>query len=155
MIMRLIKIVLFTSLLLYIGMVSAETPGVFETRQSQKATIAQPLPFTQSNDAQTQIQQAADHFDAFALQMPLVIKAKIDAFMKHGFRAILLDDPETKPGEVQMIQSLTDGLHHMGNALEDDMVNFQNNRQTEAGNDLGKIQQEYHSINPPVQQQKK
>jgi len=155
MIMRLIKIALFTSLLLYKGMVTADTAGVVETPQSQNVTTAQPLPFTQSNDAQAQIEQAADHFDAFALQMPLVIKAKFDAFMKHGFRAILLDDPETKPGEVQMIQSLTDGLHHMGNALEDDMVNYQNNRQTEAGNDPGRLQQEYHSTNPPIQQQKK
>lgn len=118
--MRLIKIVLFASLLLYKGMVNADTVyDADEVQQSQAATQSANSP--QKSDAQTQIEQAADHFDAFALQMPNVITAKLDAFRKHGFRAILLDDPETKPGEEAMIDSLVKGLQAMGNSLSEEL----------------------------------
>ena len=113
-----IKIILFVSLLLYRGMVSAETVTAL---QNQDATI-QVAPVQQKNDAQTQIEQAAEHFDAFALQMPTVINAKLDAFMKNGFRSILLDDPETKPAEEAMIDSLVKGLQAIGNSLSEDLT---------------------------------
>jgi len=118
--MRLIKIVLFASLLLYGVMVNAETVyDADEVQQSQATT--QPTDAPQKTDAQIQIEQAADHFDAFALQMPNVVAAKLDAFRKHGFRAILLDDPETKPGEEAMIDSLVKGLQAMGNSLSEEL----------------------------------
>lgn len=79
-----------------------------------------------SNYAQSQIEQASAQFDAFTLKMPVVIKNKIEAFMKRGFRAILLDDSATKPAEEEMVKSLTDGLRHMGAAFEDDMINYKN-----------------------------
>ena len=153
--MRPIKIVLFTSLLVYTGVANAVTAAdVVEAQQSQHAATAQFPPVAPTNDAQTQIEQAADNFDAFALQMPIVIKAKFNAFMKHGFRAILVDDQETRPGEEQMVQSIADGLQHLKNALEDDMLNYRNNRQAEAGNDPEKLRQEYHSTNSSAQQGK-
>lgn len=76
------------------------------------------------NYAQSQIELASAQFDAFTLKMPVVIKNKIEAFLKRGFRAILLDDSATKPAEEEMVKSLTDGLRHMGAAFEDDMINF-------------------------------
>jgi len=90
--------ILFASLLLAVGTASAEpVMTVDKTRQKQDAGFRQSSSDSEKNVAQTQIEQAADHFDAFALQMPKVINAKLDAFMKHGFRAILMDDAETKP----------------------------------------------------------
>ena len=118
--MRLIKIVLFASLLLYGVMVNAETVyDADEVQQSQATT--QPTDAPQKTDAQTQIEQAADHFDAFALQMPNVVAAKLDAFRKRGFRAILLDDPETQPAEEAMIDSLVKGLQAMGSSLSEEL----------------------------------
>ena len=113
-----IKIILFVSLLLYRGMVSAETVIPI---QNQDATT-QVAPVQPKNDAQTQIEQAAVHFDAFALQMPTVINAKLDAFMKNGFRSILLDDPETKPAEEAMIDSLVKGLRAIGDSLSEELT---------------------------------
>jgi hypothetical protein len=99
-------------------MVSAETVIPI---QNQDATT-QVAPVQPKNDAQTQIEQAADHFDAFALQMPTVINAKLDAFMKNGFRSILLDDPETKPAEEAMIDSLVKGLRAIGDSLSEELT---------------------------------
>jgi len=76
----------------------------------------------EKNDAQTKIEQAADEFDAFALQMPVVIKDKFNAFRKRGFRAILLEDQETKPGEERMIGSLVRGLQILGDSLAEDLI---------------------------------
>ena len=90
------------------------------------------LPAPQANDAQTQIEQAADHFDAFSLQLPTVIAAKLDAFRTHGFRAILLDDPETKPAEEAMIDSLANGLKALGNSLEENLS--RSSKKTQAQN---------------------
>ncbi len=118
--MHLIKIILVLSLLLYRGMVNAD--NVTELPQSQNTSVQQLPPDPQKNDAQTQIEQAADHFDAFAFQMPKVIALKLDAFRKHGFRAIFLDDPETKPAEEAMIDSLVKGLQALGNSLAEDLA---------------------------------
>jgi hypothetical protein len=41
--------------------------------------------------------------------------------MKNGFRAILLDDPETKPAEEAMIDSLVKGLQAIGNSLTEEL----------------------------------
>jgi len=82
-----IQPILLASLLLAVGTTSAEPViTVDKTRQKQDGGFRQSLPDSEKNDAQTQIEQAADHFDAFALQMPKVINAKLNAFMKHGFR---------------------------------------------------------------------
>lgn len=103
-----IQAILLASLLLAVGTASAEpVMTIDETRQKQNAGFSQSSPDSEKNDAQTQIERAADHFDAFALQMPKVFNAKFDAFMKSGFRAILIDDNESKPAEERMIQSLT------------------------------------------------
>ena len=148
-----IQPILLASLLLAVGTASAEPMiTVDKTRQKQDAGFRQSSPNSEKNDAQTQIEQAADHFDAFALQMPKVINAKLDAFMKHGFRAILMDDNESKPAEERMIQSLTGGLHSIGNALQDDMENY---RQRSSGDSTRNIESEYHSSTPPTSNQKR
>jgi len=117
-----IQPILLASLLLAVGTASGEPViTVDKTRQKQDAGFRQSLPDPEKNDAQTQIEQAADHFDTFALQMPKVINAKLDAFMKHGFRAILMDDTETKPAEEKMIGSLVKGLQAMGDSLSEDL----------------------------------
>lgn len=114
--------ILLGSLLLAVGTASGESViTVDKTRQKQDASFRQSLPDSEKNDAQTQIEQAADHFDAFALQMPKVINAKLDAFMKHGFHAILMDDAETKSAEEKMIGSLVKGLQAMGDSLSEDL----------------------------------
>jgi hypothetical protein len=143
---RPIKAFLFVSLLFYRGMVIADTT----TDVNGTPQPTEPSQPPKSNDAQTQIEQAADHFDAFALQMPKVINAKLASFMKHGFRAILLNDPETALGEEEMIRSLISGLHNIGNALEDDMAAYANKRSSGAGIDPEKIKSAYHSSSSPA-----
>jgi len=120
------KIAVFALLLLTGGVVRAETD---KTNIKQIGGYAAHSRDPDKTEAQTQIEQAADQFDAFALQMPAVIKDKFSAFMKRGFRAILIDDYETKPAEERMIQSLVNGLHNIGNAIEEDMIMYESNRQ--------------------------
>lgn len=120
-------------------------------QKNQVSGLKQFSPDSQKNDAQTQIEQAAEHFDAFSLQMPLVIKAKFESFMKHGFRAVLLEDSETKPAEEKMIQSLTRGLRSIGNALEEDMENY---RRRSPGDNIKNIESEYHQSSSVPSNQK-
>lgn len=117
-----IQAILLASLLLAVGTASAEpVMTVDETRQKQNADFSQSSPDSEKNDAQTQIEWAADHFDAFALQIPKVFNAKFDAFMKRGFRAILMDDAETKQAAEKMTDSLVKGLKALGNSLAEDL----------------------------------
>lgn len=119
------------SLLVIAGTAAAtpfDTERNSEQDQEQQIGLSRFYPDSESNDAQTQIEQASKQFDSFALQMPLVIKAKFESFMKNGFRAVLMEDPESKPAEEKMIRSLTDGLRNIGTALEDDMVNYKRER---------------------------
>jgi len=78
---------------------------------------------SRNNNAQAQIEEAAEQFDSFALLMPKVLNAKLQSFFKHGFKAILLEDPETKPAEEQMIGALIKGLQAMGDSLSEDLAN--------------------------------
>jgi hypothetical protein len=72
-------------------------------------------------DAQSEIAQAAEQFDRFAWLMPKVIEAKLEAFSKRGFKAILLPDAETQPDEELMIDALVKGLQALGNSLSEDL----------------------------------
>lgn len=74
-----------------------------------------------SDNAQGEIEQAAESFDAFALLMPKVIKARMQAFMTHGFKAILLPNSEAEPNETRMIEALIRGLQALGKSLAQDM----------------------------------
>lgn len=74
-----------------------------------------------SNNAQGEIDQAAESFDSFALLMPKVIKARFQAFMTHGFKAVLLPNNEEEPNETRMIDALIRGLQALGNSLAQDM----------------------------------
>ncbi len=129
--MRSINTVLLLSLLVIAGSAAA-TPLVTERNskqdQQQQIGFSQFSPDSENNDAQTQIEQASQQFDSFASQMPLVIKAKFEAFMKLGFRAVLMDDPGSKPAEEKMINSLTNGLRDIGGAFESDMANYEKSR---------------------------
>ena len=129
--MRSINTVLLLSLLVIAGSAAA-TPLVTERNskqdQQQQIGFCQFSPDSENNDAQTQIEQASQQFDSFALQMPLVIKAKFEAFMKQGFRAVLMDDSGSKTAEEKMINSLTNGLHDIGGAFESDMASYEKSR---------------------------
>lgn len=103
-----------------------------------------------SNNAQAQIEEAAEQFDSFALLMPKVLNAKLQAFLKHGFKAFLLEDPQTKPAEEKMVQSLTGGLRSIGNAFEDDMANYERVRKGDGENSQS-FESEYHRSSPPTQ----
>jgi hypothetical protein len=105
---------------------------------------------SKTNAAQSQIEQAADQFDAFSWQIPIVIKAKFNSFMKHGFRAILMEDTETKPAEDEMINSLSGGLRNISNALQDDMDNYLLRNKTNEN-----IPPNYHSVEPTTTLSKK
>ena len=146
-----INTVLMLSLFVVAG-AAAATPLITarnsEQDLEQQIGLSQFSPDSENNDAQTQIEQASQQFDSFALQMPLVIKAKFEAFMKHGFRAVLMEDPETKPAEEKMVRSLTDGLRSIGTALEDDMANYERARKGDVENTLG-FGSEYHNSSPP------
>ena len=74
------------------------------------------------SDIEANVEQAAEHFDNFAMQMPGVIGKKLKSVMKHGSKAILMEDSETKAAEEKMIGSLVQGLRHIGDAMAEDMV---------------------------------
>jgi len=74
------------------------------------------------SDIEANVEQAAEHFDNFAMQMPGVIGKKLKSVMKHGSKAILMEDSETKAAEEKMIGSLVQGLRHIGDAMAADMV---------------------------------
>jgi hypothetical protein len=75
------------------------------------------------SDIEANVEQAAEHFDNFAMQMPGVIGKKLQSLMKHGSKAILMEDSETKKAaEEKMIGSLVNGLRHIGDAMAADMV---------------------------------
>lgn len=98
--------------------------GVAQSQQaSPQAPNANNSAGSRNNNAQTQIEEAAAQFDSFALLMPKVLNAKLQSFLKHGFKAFLLEDPETKPAEEQMIDSLTKGLQALGGSLSADLAN--------------------------------
>lgn len=123
--MREITLMIWVFLLVTGGMASADpviTDRQAATQQKQIDDGNRFTPDSEKNAAQTQIEQAADQFDAFALQMPKVLNARLDSFMKHGFRAFLLEDPETKPTEERMIDSLVKGLQALGNSLSEDLA---------------------------------
>jgi hypothetical protein len=56
------------------------------------------------------------------MQMPGVIGKKLQSVMKHGSKAILMPDSETKAAEEKMISSLVSGLRSIGDAMAADMV---------------------------------
>jgi hypothetical protein len=74
------------------------------------------------SDIEANVEQAAEHFDNFAMQMPGVLGNKLKSVMKHGSKAILMEDSETKAAEEKMIGSLVQGLKHIGDAMAADMV---------------------------------
>jgi hypothetical protein len=120
-----IKLMIWVFLLATGGIVSAEPVITVRQAAMPQKQIDDGNRFpsdSEKNNAQTQIEQAADQFDAFALQMPKVINAKLDSFMKHGFRAFLLEDSETKPAEERMIDSLVKGLQALGHSLSEDLA---------------------------------
>lgn len=74
------------------------------------------------SDIDANVEQAAENFDDFAMQMPGVVGKKLQSVMKHGTKAILMEDSETKAAEEKMIGSLVQGLKHIGDAMAADMV---------------------------------
>ncbi|WAK04403.1 hypothetical protein [Methylobacter sp. YRD-M1] len=116
------KILLLLSCLFCWGLAQAESTIIVSDAQSgQKPAVSLTQPVRASN-AQTQLEQAADDFDAFALLMPKVAKAKLEAFMAHGLKAILLPDTTTQNDEEQMIDYLVKGLQALGHSLEEDLA---------------------------------
>ena len=98
------------------------------TRGSANQKIELPVQFEpkpQNSPAQSQLEQAAIEFDSFAIQLPNVIKVKLESFMKYGFRSILMKDSETKPAEEKLIQSLSNGLRLIGGAFQEDTNTIQ------------------------------
>lgn len=122
--LHLIKIIiLFVSFWLCWGQAHADPViTVSDAQAGQDKAVSLNQPVQDSNTAQTQLEQAADDFDAFALLMPKVVQAKLDAFMTHGLKAILLPDATTQADEEQMIDHLVKGLQALGHSLEEDLA---------------------------------
>jgi DNA-binding ferritin-like protein len=74
------------------------------------------------SDIEGNVEQAAEHFDQFAMQIPGVLGRRIQSVMKHGTKAILMEDSASKAAEEEMVDSLVKGLRHIGDALAADMV---------------------------------
>lgn len=105
----------------------ANTVGVFVNRAPVAFVFAPdhkaPDSFVRDgSDIEANVEQAAEHFDNFAMQMPGVLGKKLKSVMKHGSKAILMEDSETKAAEEKMIGSLVQGLKHIGDAMAADMV---------------------------------
>jgi len=56
------------------------------------------------------------------MQMPGVLGKKLKSVMKHGSKAIHMEDSESKAAEEKMIGLLAQGLRHIGDAMAADMV---------------------------------
>lgn len=118
--MRLIKIISFW---LCCGLAHADPAiTVSDAQAGQDKAVSLNQPVQDSNAAKTQLEQAIDDFDAFALLMPKVAKAKLEAFMTHGLKAILLPDATTQADEEQMVDHLVKGLQALGHSLEEDLA---------------------------------
>jgi len=74
------------------------------------------------SDIEADVEQGSEHFDDIAMQIPGVLGKKLQSVMKHGSKAILMEDSETKAAEEKMIGSLVQGLRHIGDAMAADMV---------------------------------
>ena len=72
--------------------------------------------------AEANMEQAAESLDDFAMQIPIVIVKKLESVMKHGMKAVIMQDSETQPAEEKMIGSLVGALKGIGDALAADMV---------------------------------
>ncbi len=110
-----------------IEVVTARSNENNQSRTAKTVTNGSDQAIDHPLDAQGEIAQAAEHFDAFALLMPSVLNDRLEAFMKHGFKAILLPDNETRPNEERMIDSLVKGLQALGHSLAEDLQ--KNNRE--------------------------
>lgn len=47
---------------------------------------------------------------------------KLESVMKHGVKAVIMEDAETQPAEEKMIGSLVGALKSIGDAMSEDMV---------------------------------
>jgi hypothetical protein len=56
------------------------------------------------------------------MQIPVVIVKKLESVMKHGVKAVIMQDAETQPAEEKMIGCLVGALKGIGDALAADMV---------------------------------
>ena len=74
------------------------------------------------SQAEADMEQAAEHFDDFVMQIPGVVGKKLESVMKHGMKAVIMQDSETQPAEEKMIGSLVGALKGIGDALAADMV---------------------------------
>jgi hypothetical protein len=74
------------------------------------------------SQAEADMEQAAEHFDDFVMQIPGVVGKKLESVMKHGMKAVIMQDAETQPAEEKMIGSLVGALKGIGDALAADMV---------------------------------
>ena len=74
------------------------------------------------SEAEASMEQAAESLDDFAMQIPVVIVKKLESVMKHGVKAVIMQDAETQPAEEKMIGCLVGALKGIGDALAADMV---------------------------------
>lgn len=123
--LNLLKSFTFIAAFIWLNTGNANPDQTIRDSQSSLKQIQSEQDKNSDNNAQVQIEVAAEHFDAFALLIPRVLNAKLQSFYKHGFKAILLEDPETKPAEEQMIGSLVKGLQALGVSLEIDLATTQ------------------------------
>lgn len=82
-----------------------------------------------SSDSDAIVEQAAENFDDFAMQIPVVLGLKIQAVAKHGTKAIFMHNTESQPAEDKMIGALVKGLKNIGDAMASDMVQSAHNKQ--------------------------
>ncbi|MFA5921940.1 MAG: hypothetical protein WC856_11715 [Methylococcaceae bacterium] len=95
-----IQPILLASLLLAVGTASAKpVMTVDEIRQKQNVDFSQSSPDSEKNDAQTQIERMADHFDAFALQMPKVFNAKFMELLSKSDEIVKLFHGKDSPAK--------------------------------------------------------
>lgn len=74
------------------------------------------------SQAEANMEQAAEYFDDFVMQIPGVVDKKLETVMKHGMKAVIMKDAQTQPAEEKMINSLVGALKSIGDALSEDMV---------------------------------
>ena len=127
------KAIIASSALIYGAANIDAVPTTEATLTAGPETVAPVFVFAPDHDSpdtfirdgsqvEADVEQASEHFDNFVIQIPGVVEKKLEAVMKHGIKAVIMQDAETKPAEERMIGSLVEALKSIGDAMAADMV---------------------------------
>ncbi|WP_347990223.1 hypothetical protein [Methylomonas sp. AM2-LC] len=118
--LTLVKSVLVSGALIY-G--AANIPGVDETKPIVAFSPNHSIPDTLDHyNTNPNLELAANDFDNFAASVPGVLSARVSSVMRYGTKAVIMPDANSRLAEQQMFTQLSSAIHHVGEAIADDMA---------------------------------